>query len=128
MMRPLHPLLRGHTDRTFSEYLADRSPSVQRIARECRICLMFARERVKDATNTGIAEAYTRTANAIEDELVSLLHATRPEEVIPFPEPPKVVASHTLDELMTRAEPKMGRVSGFLRFCTDLLPGGRDVH
>lgn len=34
ILRPLHPLLQGHTDRTFSEYLSDRSMVVQNKARD----------------------------------------------------------------------------------------------
>ncbi|GBR34955.1 hypothetical protein GCM10007870_27810 [Gluconobacter kondonii] len=130
LLRPLHPLLRGHTDRTFTEYLSDRSVAVQGKAREKRVCLIYARERAKDAPNAGIAKAYAQTANEVENELIALLHATRPADPVPFPEPPVVIGPQTLDELLEHSAPQVRglRIASFLRFCTDLLPGGRDVH
>ncbi|KXV45943.1 hypothetical protein AD945_17500 [Gluconobacter albidus] len=130
LLRPLHPLLLGHTDRTFAEYLSGRSVAVQGKAREKRVCLIYARERAKDAPNAGIAKAYAQTANEVEDELVALLHATRPADPVPFPEPPAASGPQTLDELLERsAPPARGlRIVSFVRFCTDLLPGERDVH
>lgn len=78
-MRPLHPLLRGHTDQTFAEYLSDRPLAVQQKARERRVCLVHARARAADASIPGIAKAYAATAEAVEAELVALLHATKPQ-------------------------------------------------
>ncbi|MEJ5141356.1 hypothetical protein [Gluconobacter albidus] len=130
ILRTLHPLLQGHTDRTFAEYLSGRSVAVQDKAREKRVCLIYARERAKDAPNAGIAKAYAQTANEVEDELVALLHATRPADPVPFPEPPAASGPQTLDELLEHSAPQVRglRLASFLRFCTDLLPGGRDVH
>ncbi|MBS1089081.1 hypothetical protein JK179_08955 [Gluconobacter wancherniae] len=130
LLRPLHPLLRGHTDRTFAKYLSGRSVAVQSKAREKRVCLIYARERAKDAPNGGIAKAYAHTANEVENKLVALLHATRPADPVPFPEPPVASAPQTLDDLLEHSAPQGRglRLTSFLRFCTDLLPGGRDVH
>lgn len=130
MMRQLHPLLRGHTDQSFAEFLSDRPVSVQQKARERRVCLIYARERAKDAPNSGIAAAYTKTAEEVEDDLVALLHATRPADPLPFPEPPVVSGPQTLDDLLEHSVPQVRglRIASFLRFGTDLLPGGRDVH
>lgn len=129
ILRPLHPLLRGHTDQTFAEYLSDRPLAVQKKARERRVCLVHARARAADASIPGIAKAYAATAEAVEAELVALLHATKPVETIAFPEPP-MRGPQTMQDLLMRAEAAKvsGRLAGFLRFCTDLLPGGRDVH
>ncbi|MBS1044516.1 hypothetical protein JK200_11305 [Gluconobacter cerinus] len=129
MMRPLHPILRGHTDQTFAEYLSDRPLAVQQKARERRVCMVHARARAADASIPGIAKAYAATAEAVEAELVALLHATKPAEVIPFPEPP-MRGPQTMQDLLMRTEAAKasGRLAGFLRFCTDLLPGGRHVH
>ncbi|MFT8611723.1 MAG: hypothetical protein ABF727_03675 [Gluconobacter oxydans] len=129
-MRPLHPLLRGHTDQSFAALVSGRPAVVQQKARERRVCLIYARERAKDAPNSGIAAAYTKTAEEVEDELIALLHATRPADPVPFPEPPVVSGPQTLDELLERSVPQVRglRIASFLRFCTDLLPGGRDVH
>ncbi|WP_225198983.1 hypothetical protein [Gluconobacter oxydans] len=129
ILRPLHPLLQGHTDRTFSEYLADRPMDVQNKARERRVCLIYARERAKDAPNAGIAKAYAQTASEVEGELVALLHATRPADPVPFPEPP-VHPSHGIEDLLVscgQTEKRHG-LKGILRLCADLLPGGQNVH
>jgi len=130
LLRPLHPLLLGHTDRTFAEYLSGRPLAVRDKAREKRVCLIYARERAKDAPSAGIARVYAQTANEVEDELVALLHATRPADPVPFPEPPVLSGPQTLDDFLSRSVPQGRgfRIVSFLRFCTDLLPGGRDVH
>ncbi|MBF0857628.1 hypothetical protein HKD24_00150 [Gluconobacter sp. LMG 31484] len=130
MMRQLHPLLRGHTDQSFAEFLSDRPVAVQMKARERRVCLVHARQRAEDAPNAGIAAAYTKTAEAVEEELVQLLHDTRPADPVPFPEPPASSGPQTLEDLLERSvpQPRNLRISNFLRFCTDLFPGGRDVH
>ena len=129
ILRPLHPLFHGHPHQTFAEYLSDRPLASPKKSRERPVCLVHPPARAADASIPGIAKAYAATAEAVEAELVALLHATKPVETIAFPEPP-MRGPQTMQDLLMRAEAAKvsGRLAGFLRFCTDLLPGGRDVH
>ena len=129
ILRSLHPLLRGHTDQTFAEYLSDRPLAVQKKARERRVCLVHARARAADASIPGIAKAYAATAEAVEAELVALPHVTTPPETIASPDPPMRRPPTTHDMMLPyRAGNVSCRLAGFLRFYTVLSAVGRDVH
>lgn len=124
-MQPLHPLLRGHTDRSFAALIADRPLDVQEVARHRRQCLIYARQRASAVTAECVAAAFASSANAFQDELVTLLHNTRPSDPVHFPTPPS--GAFPVTDQMMGSPTERDALTHLLRQCAARLPGGRHV-